>query len=309
MSRLVVPRDLKWEMIVVNNNCSDETDAVIARHAGRLPIRRLFECQPGKSFAANRAIAESNGDLLIWTDDDVLVEPDWLAAFCAAAHQHPDVMFFGGVVEPWFATRPPQWIERNLAYLHGVYAIRRFGPDSRPVDSTQLPFGVSLAIRRSAFAVSVFDTRIGPRENSQIRGEETELLRRFMTEGLSGRWVPTARLRHYIPAERLTFRYVWRFFVGLSRTDVRVRPVESDKRLFGWPRWALRCYLQYSAKALCLSFYRGRRWLRAIQGAAWAKGIMEESRAGLADARSSTNSKARLELDTLSVEPFDAAVN
>jgi glycosyltransferase involved in cell wall biosynthesis len=276
MHKLAIPPDLQWELIVVNNNCTDDTDAVIERHAAILPIRRLYEPTPGKSHAANRAIRESNGELLVWTDDDVLVDSNWLAAFCEAAEQFPDVMFFGGIAEPWFEVAPPRWIKRNLQKMHGVYAIRQFGP--HPVDESQLPFGVSMAIRRNAFQFAKFDTKIGPIEDSQLRGEETDLIRRFMRQGLQGRWVPTSRLRHFIPANRLTYRYVWNFFVGLSRTDTRVQPVECDRWMLGWPAWPLRCYLKYSAKAGLLSVYRGRRWFRATQGAAWAKGIMEEMR-------------------------------
>ena len=75
-----------WEILVVNNNSTDDTDAVIRRHSEHLPIRRLWEPRTGKSHAANLAISEAKGDLLLWTDDDVLVDRDWLKAYVQTAN-------------------------------------------------------------------------------------------------------------------------------------------------------------------------------------------------------------------------------
>jgi glycosyltransferase involved in cell wall biosynthesis len=69
-----------WELIVVNNNCTDGTEAMLERFAARLPLKRVFEAAPGLSNARNAAIKVASGDYLIWTDDDVLVGTDWLVA-------------------------------------------------------------------------------------------------------------------------------------------------------------------------------------------------------------------------------------
>ena len=122
---LELPPHLRWELLVVNNRCTDDTDKVISRYDGALPIRRLYEDEPGKSHAANRAIDEAKGDLLVWTDDDVLVQPNWLVAYVKAAAAYPDVSVFGGTILPWFEHRAPDWITRHLdRWLHGCYAIR-----------------------------------------------------------------------------------------------------------------------------------------------------------------------------------------
>ena len=78
MHRLCVPDDVEWELLVVNNNCSDDTDAVIGRHADILPIRRIHEMKTGLSNARNTAVHNAKGDYIIWTDDDVLVDEKWL---------------------------------------------------------------------------------------------------------------------------------------------------------------------------------------------------------------------------------------
>ena len=100
MCNLTVPVGVKWELLVVNNRCTDDTDSVIARHQMRLPLRRLFEPEPGLSNARNCAVAAAQGDLMLWTDDDVLIDRDWLEAYVAAASKWPDAGYFGGRIEP-----------------------------------------------------------------------------------------------------------------------------------------------------------------------------------------------------------------
>jgi glycosyltransferase involved in cell wall biosynthesis len=73
MRELRAPTGVEWELLVVNNNCTDETDAVIERHRPHLPLTRLFEPKQGLSNARNSAIEHARGRFLVWTDDDVLV--------------------------------------------------------------------------------------------------------------------------------------------------------------------------------------------------------------------------------------------
>jgi len=83
-SHLVVPPGLSWEFIVVDNGSSDNTADVVRRYAGRLPLRIVREEIPGLSNARNRGVAEARGDYICWTDDDVRLDPNWLAAYAAA---------------------------------------------------------------------------------------------------------------------------------------------------------------------------------------------------------------------------------
>src|ERR1700676_2670539 len=51
LAGMTVPNDLIWEVVVVNNNCTDDTDTVIATFADRLPIRREIELRRGLAYA------------------------------------------------------------------------------------------------------------------------------------------------------------------------------------------------------------------------------------------------------------------
>ena len=75
-----LPQVAKWEVIVVDNNSTDGTRAVVEefcrQHPGR--FRYLFESRQGLSQARNAGIREARGDILAFMDDDVTVEPTWL---------------------------------------------------------------------------------------------------------------------------------------------------------------------------------------------------------------------------------------
>ena len=76
------PEDLEWEVLIVDNNSTDTTATVCEvfqkKNANR--YRYLFEERQGKSFALNAGIEHANGNILAFTDDDVVVDKDWLFA-------------------------------------------------------------------------------------------------------------------------------------------------------------------------------------------------------------------------------------
>ena len=148
MRALVVPPGLSWELIVINNNCSDRTDDVIASFVGKLPIRGISETNPGHSHARNRAVAEARGDLILWTDDDVLVDSLWMSEHVAASRLHRDAGFYAGLIEPWFECDPPHWMSRHLRELSGVIVCVDHGTDMRPLKLDEGIFGANLAVRR-----------------------------------------------------------------------------------------------------------------------------------------------------------------
>src|SRR5262249_4803687 len=127
LRHLEVPPGVSWELLVVNNNCSDHTDEVLARHAPHLPLRRLFEAEQGLSASRNRAVAEAPGELILRTDDDVLADPRWLAEYVEAAKRFPEAGFFGGTIDPWFEVPPPAWVRDNLDILCGAMVVRQLG--------------------------------------------------------------------------------------------------------------------------------------------------------------------------------------
>jgi GT2 family glycosyltransferase len=279
MRELQIPAGLDWELLVVNNNSTDPTDEVIDSHLKALPVRRLHEAKPGLSNARNCAVENAGGELLVWTDDDVLVDPGWLAAYATAATAYPAAGYFGGTVVPWFEQPPPRWVARNLDLLHGPFALRDFGPETRPFTGTEAPYGANMAFRTADLKATGFDSRLGRTGAGMLSGEETAVIERLKADGRPGVWVGGAIVRHHIPAARMTPDYVWRFFHGLGRTRQRLTPYDRDVALLaGAPRWVWRQYLLAAAAAAVAAPARSRWWLKKWIDAAGCRGILDECR-------------------------------
>ena len=75
-----VQSDLEWELIIVDNNSIDETKELIKEYKinSRINIRYIFERKQGLSYARNRGIKKAKGRIIVFTDDDIMVEKSWL---------------------------------------------------------------------------------------------------------------------------------------------------------------------------------------------------------------------------------------
>ncbi len=231
MRKLRVPDGVDWELLVVNNNSTDATDEIIARQANCLPIRRIFAPRQGKSFACNLAIDSAEGDFIVWTDDDVLVDTEWLAAYLAAADRWSEAVYFGGLIEPYYECPPPSWVTANLGLLKGVLLVRDLGPAERPFIGDEEPSGASMAFRRSVFDNWRFSTRVGPAGESAVRGEDTMLIDDLKQQGKQGIWVPAARVRHFVPAARMTREYLWKWAYGWGIGLARMHAMRHGRPL------------------------------------------------------------------------------
>lgn len=225
------PEGIAWELVVVNNNSTDATDQVIREFESRLPIVSVFEPQPGHSAARNRAVDTASGDYLIWTDNDVLVDPGWLTAYAEAFRREPEAAFFGGPIEALFdPPGRPEWLEATWGLCQPVFATRLLGDEPLELHDRRLPYGANYALRMDVQRRYRYDTGYGRVGEGMVGEDETSLLRQVARDGGRGRWVPDARIQHLIPGDRATESYVRRYFVGQGQTNVRLGKQARPRR-------------------------------------------------------------------------------
>ena len=273
LRQLVAADTLKWELLIVDNNCSDHTQQVIEKHRASLPIRALTEPRQGLSHARNCALDAAEGELLLWTDDDVLVEHNWLTAYAQAIGDYPDAGFFGGPVLPWFAVTPPRWLEANFAVFAGSYAVRSAPPGTLLLqDDAFLPFGANFGLRRSAIGDARFDTRLGRIGTQLISGEEVQFLTHLLQRGQSGIWIDNATVQHYIPADRISERYLRDYYYAKGQSRIRMLPADQQP-----DPTSLRRKLHKLRLRRWLSTTRSsERWARSFKGMAVTQGMLDE---------------------------------
>lgn len=278
---LVKPSDVEWELLVIDNNCTDDTPAVVEEFTGKLPIRRIVETKQGHSHARNRAVDEARGSWVLWTDDDVLVDPQWLTEMTRAIGQHPEASFFGGYIEPWFEVPPPRWIEQNRQFLTGVLVTRDLGAEPRPFGAGEFPFGANMAIRTDLQREHRFNPRLGRVGAGNVVLDETDLFHRLVAQGYHGVWVPAARVRHWVPSKRMTRQYVWDYFFGMGQAAIRtgeIRVQAGESTLFGAPRWMRKRELGYRMRSLVAPVADPKNAVLHLAEAARWSGMVHESK-------------------------------
>lgn len=281
LRHVAVPAGVEWELLVVNNNCTDHTDRVIAKHAGCLPVRRVFESTPGLSQARNRAIAEAVGEVLIYLDDDVLVDPEWLNAYAEAAARWPDAQYFAGPVRPDFAAPPPQWVARSADLLRGPLSTCDYGPTERLLAPNEPPIGANMGFRLEAIRGIGFRPELGRTAGQLQSGDDTVAVHQVRAAGGAGVWIPAAHLQHHVPTRRMTAAYVWEWFYWQGISSQRIEGVpDGGRKVFGIPGWILKAFVKSRLKSVARRPGRGRTWVKQLAAAAHYRGLI----AGLREA-------------------------
>ena len=280
MTALRVPAAIQWDLLVVDNNCTDRTADVTAGYRDRLPIRRVTESKVGLSNARNRGLESAQGDLILFTDDDVLVEEDWITAHCAAAQRWPEAGFFGGRVEPWFETPPRAALADALAPVADGFCAVDLGPEERPLLPEELVIkGANFGFRRAAASNLRFNPELGPHGEQWGGADETAFCEQILAAGAQGIWVPSAVVKHFVPRERLSLKSIRGFYRGLGMTYVRRGQLGQAATIAGLPRWVLRRYATVLVKRLLGVVRKGTVWHYRLMAEQWhLEGILLESR-------------------------------
>lgn len=225
-----------WEVVVIDNNSTDATAAVVASRqaAYPVPLRYLFESQQGRSAALNAGILASTAPFLLFTDDDVRVEPKWMVNGARALIQGAD--YIGGPVVPIWEVEPPSWLDLTRSNLWGTIAILDYGRQQFAFERRRrVPLGANMGLRRSLLTrVGNFRIDLGRNQGRRVLGQEVpELLARARQAGLHGMYVPDMTVHHHIPASRLTKRYYRRWWAGkgYSKAILEVLQPVTEKGL------------------------------------------------------------------------------
>jgi len=255
-----------WEVIVVDNNSSDGTRAVVeaAVPSFPAPLRYLFEREQGRSPALNAGIRASQGEIVVTTNDDVRVDPDWLDR-AAEGLARLGCDYVGGRVLPIWGAARPAWLPDHGGKHWAVIALLDYGAE--PIEfGSRVPLGVNMAFRRDAFSrAGLLDPNTGRKAGTLLGQEVREWCIRARAAGLRGCYVPELVVRHIIPASRLNKAYFrrWFYWRGISRALLYERAgldMEAPERtaldfrvvphVFGVPRYLFRKAIQEAWRAV-----------------------------------------------------------
>lgn len=222
MTRLQIPPGTRWELLIVDNGSSDNTHDVVVDYACRLPVRCVREETAGLSNARNRGVAEARGRYICWTDDDVAIDENWLAAYAAAFKAHPEAALFGGAIIPRLEGPTPGWFARlqDRWPISDIVAARDFGPEEMPLDfeTNRVPWGANFAVRTADQRRFLYDPKLGVSPDQRRSGEETQMMFELLDSGANGWWVPASKVFHLYPVRRQSVAYFRDHFFAIGET-------------------------------------------------------------------------------------------
>jgi len=223
-----LPESVEWEVLVMDNNSTDQTRVVVEDFRRRYPgrFRYLFEPRQGKSYALNTAITAAKGDVLAFLDDDVIVETSWLRNL-TLPFESGEWAGTGGRILPQWSCSTPHWLPEKGWHVAGPLALFDMNASSGPLHEP--PFGTNMAFRKDMFEkYGNFRTDLGRCGRGLISNEDTEFGRRLLAGGEALRYQPSAVVYHPVTQARVTKRYYLRWWFDKARTDVRELGVPND---------------------------------------------------------------------------------
>ena len=230
----VLPGAVDWEVLVVDNNSTDQTHDVVKSFCQKYPgrFRYLFEPQPGKSRALNAGIREARGNTLAFLDDDVTVEPTWLQNLTAPLYREECVGVAGRIL-PEKNFSPPRWI--SLADRDATAPLAIFNPDREAGPLNTSPYGANMAFQKRVFEkYGGFRTDLGPLPGSgnPQKNEDSEFGQRLLAAGEMLRYEPSAVVYHAMPPHRVRKEYFLAWWFDKSRADIQTYGMPVDARWF-----------------------------------------------------------------------------
>lgn len=229
-----LPND-QWSLLVVDNR-SDEPLAGRLDLSGHPSARLVREETLGLTPARLRGIREATGELLVFVDDDNVLDADFLEVALRVAAEKPFLGAFSGQCRPGFEKTPPHWTRRYWGNL----AIREFDRDvwsNLPLLPESMPLGAGLCLRRE---VAQHYLRLHDSEqrsfqfdrtgNSLLSGGDNDLAACACDVGLGVGLIAALKLTHLIPPERLTEDYLVRLTEGIYFSAVVLAHLRSESR-------------------------------------------------------------------------------
>jgi len=197
----------RYEIIVADNNSTDRTNDIIQTYCSRFgQMKTLFEGRQGVHYARNSAAKLAKGDILYYTDDDMVADKHLLKEIVKVFDLDPDIGSATGMIIGKFDVDPPKWVKKYL--INGYLSLTDAQiKDDLIVTSEDIVFSCHQAIRRDVF----FSAGGFNPENvagTWIGDGETGLNMKIKNHGYKFAYTSKSIIYHMIPKERMTFKYL-----------------------------------------------------------------------------------------------------
>jgi cellulose synthase/poly-beta-1,6-N-acetylglucosamine synthase-like glycosyltransferase len=189
-------------------------------------VRWVHEPRQGLSFARNAGLAAARGEITVFTDDDVLVDPHWIHRLVAAFDAADGVACVTGAIVPAeVETQPQLWLE-EFGGFHKGFERQIFNTTTHARTMPLYPYnaglfgsGANMAFRTEILrAMGGFAVDLGA-GTAAHGGEDLDVLQRTVSAGHTLVYEPAALMWHnHRRSFKALRRQMFRYGVGLSAT-------------------------------------------------------------------------------------------
>ena len=200
-----------YELVIIDNNSTDDTAQVVKLFLHLPTVRYVLETNQGLSHARNRGIKEAQNEILVFLDDDIDIEPNYLDV-CDEVYSNPDVRIVGGKVLP-YNTTIPDWLPEQYYYIVSVFNLgdKAFNTDKL--------MGANYSMRReAALKIGWYNIELGRKGNNLMGGEEVDYLDRARVAGYKILYQPALIVYHKI-GNKLNQTYVYNYSFNLGKSE------------------------------------------------------------------------------------------
>lgn len=217
LKQQVVDENLAWEIILIDNNSSDNTAnlAATVMSVSDVPFRIVEEADPGLSNARNRGFKEAKYNYVLMVDDDNSLDNNYVQTIYEKFNEDPTIGMVGGKGIPYIVSDAPIWFN-DYAYCYATGQQAKAGEDAEHL------YGAGLALRievlnqlKEAGFKSLLSDRTG---NNLMSGGDTELCYAYRMAGYRLVYVDNITFKHILPANRVNWSYLRRLFIGFGHT-------------------------------------------------------------------------------------------
>lgn len=236
--RSIAENDLphsEYEIVLVNNNCTDNTEMECNRFRSDFPdidFQYIIESEQGLSYARNCGIRHSKGDVLVYVDDDALINKEYLSTYARFFGENPDAVAAGGPIIPQYDNcEEPKWMSHYTRQL--ITGKLYLGNQQHEFPKGAFPGGGNAAYKKRVFdTIGLFNVELGRKGNSLIGAEEKDLFDKMTSKGMKFYYLPNAILYHLIPPKKLTQDYFDRLTHGIGVSErYRTQQISRSKYL------------------------------------------------------------------------------
>lgn len=228
------------ELIVINNNSPDHTEQVVKelQPTFNFPCRYYVENNQGLSHARNLGLAKAQGEYILFTDDDAIINNNWLSVYIDRIRTLSPDCVFSKIIVDWQG-RKPEWF---LPSYSPFFAVIDYGEQELQITDNEHEFyGKNFCIRQQLLHdFGGFNPRLGRCGDKLVAGEETIIYSKLISRNANVIYTPDAGVLHRLKDRELQFDNIKKMFIDSAYTRFNLSKLSSGKKLFNRPIYPLR---------------------------------------------------------------------